>query len=166
MCMKYVNTITNCFKSVSKENNCIVSFNAPFESIIATIKDGQSSINDFVVLTLVNILGTGDESKIVDNPLSNKKTIDFIIRLTKCDANEENRIGYDLDRFSINLADMDEKKQIDHACFEFFNYTRMTNVDHIPLQGGVGKYVIKVLIKDSEQEEYTIQSMTKLTIIE
>lgn len=163
--MKYVNATATCFKSVVIENNNIISFNAPFNSIKSTNNTDVLSIDNFAIVTQIDFLGTNNLSHISENPLEQKKTIDFIIRLTKCDKKEENRIGFDLDTFSINLADMYKKEQIDLACFGFLNYTRITNVDQLDLPGGTGKYVIKILVKTSNDNEYTIQSMTKLTIV-
>jgi len=94
-----------------------------------------------------------------------KFTIDFIIRLTKCNKLEEKRLGFDLDCFSINLKEMARCGQIENACFDFMNYTRITNIDQLDLPGESGKYVIKVLVKNSEDQTYTIQLMISLTIL-
>ena len=166
MCMKYINTTVTCFKSINIENNKIISFNAPFNNIKSTSDDkGKLLVDDFSVVTQIDFLGTNNFERKSENPLEQKKTIDFVIRLTKCNKDLEKRIGVDLDAFSINLNDMHEKKQVDFACFGFLNYTRITNVTQLDLQGGTGGYVIKVLVKDSESSDYTIQSMTKLTIL-
>lgn len=165
MCMKYINATATFFKSITIENNKIISFNAPFSSIKSTDEKSGLSIDDFAIVTQVDFLGTNNPSHVVENPLEQKKMIDFVIRLTKCDKLEEKRIGFDLDSFTINLAEMYEKEQVDLACFGFLNYTRITNVDHLDLPGGTGKYVVKVLAKDSGGKEYSIQSMTKLIIV-
>ena len=165
MCMKYINATAACFKLVSMDNNKIIAYNAPFNSIKSVEENNALFIDNFSIITQIDFLGTGNAENKMENPLEMKKTVDFIIRLTKCDALEENRLGRDLDCFSINLAEMYEKKQVDKACFDFFNYTRITNVDKLDLPKGIGKYVIKVLIKLSEDKEYTIQSMTKLIIM-
>ena len=163
MCMKYINATAACFKLVSMDNNKIIAYNAPFSNIKSVEENNALFIDNFSIITQIDFLGTGNAENKMENPLEMKKTVDFII--TKCDALEENRLGRDLDCFSINLAEMYEKKQVDKACFGFFNYTRITNVDKLDLPKGIGKYVIKVLIKLSEDREYTIQSMTKLIIM-
>ena len=76
-----------------------------------------------------------------------KKKLDFIIRLTKCSPDENQRIGCDLDTFSIDLNDMYEKRQVNQACFGFFNYTRNTKVDKLKLPGGSGNMLLKYLSK-------------------
>lgn len=165
MCMKYVNANVNCFKSIDMDNNRILSYNAPFESIKSTNDSETLLVNNFTLVTQINFLGTNNPEHLVENPLEQRRTIDFIIRLTKCTKIEENRIGFDLDSFSINLSDMTEQEEINLACFGFLNYTRITNINQLDIPGGLGKYVIKVLIKDSDESEYSIQSMSKLTIM-
>ena len=60
---------------------------------------------------------------------------------------------------------MYETDQVCKACFDFLNYTRTTKIDKIELPGGSGKYVIKILIKDSEDQNYTIQTMSQLVVV-
>lgn len=165
MCMKYINTTATCFKLVTMDNNKIIAYNAPFNSIKSIEENNELFLDKFSIVTQIDFLGTSSPEHKADNPLEMKKRIDFIIRLTKCDPIIENRLGRDLDCFTINLAEMYEKDQVDKACFDFLNYTRITNIDKIDLPRGTGKYVIKVLIKNSEDKEYSIQSMTKLLII-
>lgn len=164
MCMKYVNASAKCFKSITIAGNSVVSYDIPFTSI--RHDDGVSmSIGKFSVVTNIDFLGTANEEHKSENPLESRKTLDFIIRLTKCDTEKEKRLGYDLDSFSINLSDMYDNNQVSMACFGFLNYTRTTNIDRIALPGGTGKYVIKILIKDSLEDDYTIQSMSQLVIL-
>ena len=165
MCKKYINATAACFKSVTIENDKIISFNAPFNSIQSTTNAGLLAVDNFSVITQIDFLGTNDKTHANLNPLVQRKTIDFIIRLTKCNKSEEKRLGFDLDNFSIDLEEMSKRGQIENACFDFMNYTRITNIDQLDLPGGAGKYVIKVLVKDSEEPTYTIQSMTSLTIL-
>lgn len=164
MCMRFVNAATICYKNVIIENSNIVSFDAPFSSIQSTNSGHSKVIGNFSMVTKIDFLGTENQEHKSQNPLEMKKKIDFIIRLTKCDYLEENRIGYDIDKFTIDLNDMYEKGQVDTACFDYFNYTRITNIEKLDLPGGAGKYVIKILIKNSEDSEYSIQSMTKLMV--
>ncbi len=165
MCMKYVNANVTCFKSVVMDGDKIVSFNAPFEIIKSTNANDTLFIEDFSLVTQIDFLGTSDVNHMKDSSLEQKKTIDFIVRLTKCTRDEKDRIGFDLDSFSINLSDMYENNKVNTACFDFLNYTQITNVKRLNLPGGNGKYVIKVLIKDCDESEYSIQSMTQLTIM-
>lgn len=165
MCKKYINATTSCYKSTTILNNAIHSMNAPFRSIKSRSEDNTLCIDDFVVLTEISFIGTKNKENEFDNPLEQDKKVDFIIRLTKCDKEFENRIGLDLDKFTIDLKEIREKNQVNKACFDFYNYTRIINTGIIKLQGGTGKYVIKVLVKYAEDNDYSIQSIAPLTVL-
>uniref|UniRef100_UPI0040575765 hypothetical protein n=1 Tax=Agathobacter sp. TaxID=2021311 RepID=UPI0040575765 len=160
--MKYLNATVSCYKSITTEQTNIVSFNAPFNSIKAQNNDTSLQINDFSIVTQINFVGTNNDARKKDNPLEQQATIDFIIRLTKCSKTPQ---GYDLDSFSINLKEMYEQHQVEHACFDFLNYTRITNINQILLQEGTGRYVIKILVKKSTEKEFSIQSISQLVIL-
>lgn len=165
MCMKYINASVRLFNSVTVVENNVMSYNIPFTSIRHDNNEKGIAINKFSIITNIDFLGTNNAEHTSENPLANKKTLDFIIRLTKCSNDEKQRIGYDLDCFSINLEEMYKLEQVNKACFDFLNYTRTTKVDSLELPAGTGKYVVKVLIKDSEESEYTIQTMTQLIVV-
>lgn len=165
--MKYINAVASCYKSISNDKDSILSFNAPFEVMKAVTDEDGLSTDDFTIVTQLNFLGTSKEKHIEENPLEQGKTLDFIIRLTKCDKSEENRLGFDVDKFSIDLNEMKKKKLAEMACFGFLNYTRMTKIDKLSLPAGQGKYVIKILVKYAEDNDskYQIQAMSGLTIL-
>lgn len=163
MCKKYVNASARCYKSITLINNNIISHNIPFEGIRHDENINGISINNFFIMTNIDFLGTNNEEHKNENPLESKRTLDFIIRITTCD-NKQN-IGYDIDSFSVDLREMRKTNQINRACFDFLNYTRTTKIDNLDLPGGTGKYVIKVLVKDSEEKDYTIQTMSQLMIV-
>lgn len=165
MCVKYVNASARCFKSITSKENNVMSYDIPFVSIRSNNDENGVYINDFVIVTSIDFLGTNNEDNKKENLLENKKIVDFIIRLTKCSSKEEERIGYDLEEFSINLEEMYEKNKVNTACYDFLNYTRTTNVEKLYLPGGLGKYVIKVLIKDSEDTKYSIQTISQLMVL-
>lgn len=165
MCMKYINANAMCFKSVIIENNQIVSFTAPFNAMKSVSDEEGIFTDDFAIVTQIDVLGTNTPKNKAENPLENGKKLDFKIRLTKIDKIDENRLGFDVDNFSIDLAEMKENNRTEKACFEFFNYMRMTQIDKLHLPAGPGRYVIKVLVKYAEDEYYQIQSMTGLSIL-
>lgn len=165
MCMKYVNASARCYKSITSIENNVMSYDIPFISIMHDNDTAGVAISKFAIVTNIDFLGTNNENHKCNNPLENKRTLDFIIRLTKCSIEENERIGYDLDSFSINLAEMYKTNQVNKACFDFLNYTRTTKIDKLELPGGVGKYVIKILVKDSEEKDYTIQAMSQLIVV-
>ena len=136
MCMKYINAIATCYSSISTVDNHITSLNAPLYQLEVEDKNNPY-ISDFSIVTRLNFLGTSRAVNEADNILLNGESVDLIIRLTKCDKEENKRLGYDIDNFSIDLSKVDK----DVACFEFYNYMRITNVKKISLPAGLGKYV-------------------------
>ena len=164
MCMKYINATTYCYESVVSLDEKPVSFNHPFNGVVATKHaDGSFSIGGFKIVTQMSLLGTNTEENKSTNIIEQKGRLDAIIRLTKCDPNEKNQLGSDLDSFSIDVQKM--ASQIDVACYQFMNYTRITEVSGIDLVAGIGNYVIKVLVKNADDSEYTIQTMSRLKVI-
>ena len=87
--------------------------------------------------------------------IESKRNIDVIIRITKLSKEENDRLGFDVDRFTIDISDI----QIDLACFHYSNYNRITPIEKLSLPKGIGSYVIKVLTKFEDQENYSVQSM-------
>ena len=160
MCMKYVNATVCCYKSIIDVNKKIVSYNLPFDTIDA--EDKRPAICDFQIVTQISIRGTLNEHEIPYNPIEQKKKLEFVVRITKCDADESKRQGADLDRFVVDL----EKEKIQMACFGFLNYNQITYVNRLKLPYGLGKYVIKVLVKESgkSDDDLSIQSMYGITV--
>lgn len=160
MCMKYVNAVACCYKSIEEVNKTIVSYKYPFDTI--DVEDKEPAICDFYIITNISIRGTLNEKEKLDNPIEQKKKLEFVIRITKCDSDPDKRQGADLDRFVVDLG----KENIQNACFGFMNYNRFTYVKHLPLPYGIGKYVIKVLIKEVGQsdDDLAIQSLYGLNV--
>lgn len=96
-------------------------------------------------------------------------TMDFIIRLTKCAQDPKKRVYMDLDCFSVDLSQAKNEKLASQACFDFYNFTRITRMDetkrHILLKEGkalTGKYVLKlIIVKDGKE---IVQSITALDV--
>ena len=165
MCMKYLNVTVECYQSVLKSENGIVSLNVPLDKIV--VKENQEgifSIGGFAVVTHVNMLGTNRSENKEKSTLEKKEKLEVVVRLTRCDKDERKQIGIDLDKFVIDPYSQENQKNIHRACFPYFNYKRVTEVDNIVLPLGKGIYVIKVLVKESVQNQPTIQSMTYLSI--
>lgn len=165
MCKKYVNVSARCYKSVTSVDNSVMSYDIPFTSIRHDDDKNGVSVSKFTIVTTIDFLGTNNETHKTENPLESKRKLDFIIRLTKCSNDENKRIGYDLEKFSIDLEDIYKNDQVNKACFDYVNYTRITKIDKLGLPGGLGKYVIKILIKDAKEDDYTIQTMSPLTVV-
>lgn len=165
MCMKYLNATTCCYESVTLKGEKPISFNRPFNRIIATKQvDGTFAISGFSIVTQMSLLGTNTEANKAVNIIEQQGCIDVIIRLTKCDVDAEKQLARDLDIFKINIKEM--SNQIDRACYSFLNYTRITEISDVKLDAGIGNYVIKVLVKNEVDDNYTIQTMSSFQIIE
>lgn len=166
MCMKYVNAAVSCYQAVTMLDNSIVSISCPFDKITVDSNEDFISIGNFFVITHINLLGTNDEENKQYSVLETGENLAVIVRLTKCDIDENNQRYIDLDNFTIDLQDNENRKNIHKACFSYFNYKRVTKIEPIKLPLGTGTYVIKVLVKKASQEEnYTIQSMSHLSVI-
>lgn len=166
MCMKYVNATTGCYNSITKLEDNIVSFNTPLNTLIAKETPDGTIIGDFFVVTHLNFLGTDNEKNKMKNILESRESVNIIIRLTKCDQDPKKRLGFDLDTFTIDFKEEDEKGRIDTACFDYYNHIRITDVKKLSLPEKTGNYVLKVLIKkvsDSE-EKTTIQAMSHIFV--
>lgn len=164
MCMKYVNVCTSCYESLSTIDERIISFNAPLNSVESRYENGKILTDSFIIVTQIGFLGTSSEEHKAENVLCSRDKIDVIIRLTKRDKDIANRVGLDIDSFSIDLQEVESENLIDAACFEYYSYTRITNVKKIELPVGAGTYVLKVLLKKQNENMFTIQSMNTLVI--
>ena len=165
MCMKYVNVTVDCYQSVIKlDNNSILSLNGPCDAVKFKKIGDRSYIGGFFVVTHVNLLGTNKEENKDKSLLERKGKLEVTVRLTRCDKVEDRQIGFDLDKFVVDPYSDENKNNIHKACFPYFNYKRVTQVNNVELPLGEGTYVIKVLVRDLSEERQTIQAMTYLRI--
>lgn len=176
MCMKYINAIVTPYASaLSTPEGAIVTLHAPLGAVrCRDIKDGKAALEDFAVVTDLNFLGTTDEAHKKENPLEQGKKIGFIIRLTKCSSEVEGRKYVDLDSFVIDLAEVKDKGWANKACFDYYNYTRLTKIPEdirwIPVDNEgrpmTGSYVLKVIVEEiGEGGKQSVQAMCPLQII-
>lgn len=161
MCKKYINSTLSFFKSITMENQKILALNAPIDVVPIIEKNNKSYIDEFIILIQTNIL---ENSKQINNPITDDEQLDFIVRLTKCSKNKNERLGYDLNKFTINIKELKDNNMLDKACFRFYNETRSITVSDIPLDVEEGDFVIKLLVKGKNDDDYSIQSMRKIRI--
>lgn len=165
MCMKYLNSTVGCYKSVTMVDDNIVSLNVPFDRMVASkANEDQVSIGEFYVVTKFNMLGTNKEENKHLSTLEKREKLHVKVRLTKCDKDENNQRYIDLDDFVIDLDEEENKRNIHKACFPYFNYRRITRVETLNLPLGCGPYVIKILVKESADDKYTVQAMNYLLV--
>lgn len=164
MCMKYININTACYESLSTIDERIISFNAPLNSVGTKYENDMLITDGFIIVTQIGFLGTNNKEHVAENVLLSRDKVDIIIRLTKRSPDVERRVGLDIDTFTIDLREAEAEQQINEACFEYYNYTRITNIKKIELPVGPGTYILKVLLKRPSDSAFTIQSMNTLTI--
>ena len=165
--MKYVNVTTRCYNSTIQNNQeNVISFIEPFDSIYLSEDNGHYFIRDFSIQTEISVLGTNKKENEKENPISRGDKLHFTLRLTKCDRIEENRLGIDLDEFEIDLKELKEKGELSQACYLFYNRMRVSVIQEIELPFEGGKCVLKVLVRNTnDPKDDTIQSMSSFTII-
>lgn len=163
MCMKYVNVNVQCFDL----NPLRLGGNNVLSSLVDTIhctqqkKNNKYKLENFSIIVFVNVRGTGKGNN-PDNPVDGRKNLDFKVRLTKLSKNVETQTSYDLHSFKMDLS----KSEIRHkACFEYCEAIEAINVSGLLLDDP-GKYVIKILVKDSETQLYDVQLVHPIDIQE
>lgn len=160
MCMKYVNINAQCF------DNSVSQYwfgNGALSSFVRSIKCSEESegvyrVDKFGIALFINIRGS--ESDKLHNPLEQKKKLDFKVRLTRLSKDVKEQLSYDLTSFSIDLSD---ENLIQKACFPYVDLIKTVNVNNLELQSA-GDYVIKVLVKEADEDLYDIQITHQLSI--
>lgn len=169
MCMLYVNAALGLYADVRYDaHGNTESLVNMFDSLeVAASSDGQPVLPGFKIVTRICILGSNRNE---ENILRRRGKLAFKVRLTKCDPEPENQLGRDLAAFLVDLSDPELSRAICRACFDYLNYTQVTNVTSLKLAPGPGKYVLKLLIAEQKgsqtpaDEEFTVQSMYPLTV--
>lgn len=162
MCMKYVNANVQCFNNSSSQlwfgNGGLSSF---IKSVNCVKRDnGRYQVEKFGIAIFVNIRGSENDKQ--NNPLEQKKVLEFKIRLTKTSTQKDRQLSYDLASFTINLSDRD---LIQTACFDYIDLIKVVNVNELELEA-TGDYVIKVLVREQGEDFYDIQMTHSLIVNE
>ena len=156
MCMKFVNVNVQCVEA-PKLNllvpNCMGSL---VRSVKAERNGDLYSLGGFSIYTFVNVRGTQDKTN-RDNPFNRTNKLCFKVRLTKLDPDKSKQISYDLRDFDVSLSN------VQTACFDFVEHIEVIEVNKLFLKDK-GDYVVKILVKDYEEEKYDIQMVHRLSI--
>lgn len=169
MCMMYVNATLGLYGSVRYDSRGNTdSLLNMFDGLdVETDDAGLPILPNCRVVTRICILGSNRNE---ENILRRRAKLAFKVRLTKCDTDPERQLGRDLDEFLVDLGDPKLKDAISVACFEYLNYTQVTEVASLKLEPGLGKYVLKLLIAEQKEgqelseEDFTVQSMYSLSV--
>lgn len=162
MCTQYLNANVVLFKSVTKNNNDIVGFYEPFDCITTDTCNGVLEIGEFNIITYITLLESSNRK--AGNVLDKREKLEVKLRLTKCTKDETERLSIDLDDFTIDTKNSNDI--IIDACVPYLNYKRITHIGSITLDinNPKGSYVIKVLVRTSSDDKYTVQSIQHLQI--
>ena len=110
---------------------------------------------------MFDLLGTTKQEEQATNIVNGKQSIDVLIRMTKISKNTEKQFTWDVSKFTINP----DIESIHEACVPFINITRAVNINKLYLnEDYVGKYAVKVLMKNPNEELWTLQSVSQLII--
>lgn len=160
MCMRYINTNVQCFDSISKGLLGHIGFSSLLNTVGAKECGEQFLVDTFNIVTFVNIRGSKNGDK-ADNPIDAKMKLEFCVRLTKLDREPDKQLSYDIDKFYIDLSD---ESQLKKSCFVYSERIEITEVKEL-LLNSKGNYVVKILVKQQNDEKYQVQ-MTHPLVIE
>jgi hypothetical protein len=136
MDMRFLNTNVQCFKEVKNNRLCEI-----IREIPSVRTENGFAIGKFFVAIFVN--GRGSAGK-----------LDFKIRLTKLENNTNKQKSKDLKDFSINFKN-------DNIIVDQVNIAEVQCFD-VPKKG---EYLIKVLVKEKDEEKYHINSLHVIKIV-
>lgn len=165
--MKYVNaTIQLCASVKLDERGIVTSCSHPFDTLkVDRMENGELKAIDFHIITRLNLMETKKEDPPEANLLreiNRGKNYEVLIRITKCDANPENRLSIDLGKLQLTKESL-SGHIVTSACCDFVNMVYVTSVKNLDLTLGTGTYVIKVVIR---QEKLGVPEEDNLPIVQ
>lgn len=125
------------------------------DSVYSSVDNGDFLVDNFKILVFTNIRGTRDGNNL-KNVLDMKKQLDVKIRLTSINDN----LSYDLKDFVIDLSD---KSKLQDVGIKYFEQIDIIEVKDLKLKSN-GDYIIKVLIKEKNDDLYDLHCIHKLII--
>lgn len=164
--MDSINATVDCYKSIkTTEYNskiAIISYNYPLNVLgcktYSIDRNNNISIitEDFYLVLRISILKS----------LLKKDKLEFIVRLTKCSSNPQNRLYVDLLNTVIDLKEEFAKGNIYGDTCEFYNTVEIAKIKNMKLITDEGDYLIRVLVRDATNPEnkFSVQSITNFYI--
>lgn len=152
MCMCNVNANSFFCKNIQKDNNGY-SFHGTFTSVEGIINGEECLLIDCYVVVLANILESTD-----DNPLD--KNIDCKLTLVSKQTGRATRIA----DFSLEPQNDIVKKNNTHQCKDFSSRRFLVHLENFVLNSSKGDYILKLWMKNKEDTDWKIQSMTLLNV--
>lgn len=161
MCISNVNATAELIKSITNENEQRV-FSMPFDTFL--LNSGECSIRNFHIMVNLTLMGTTNEENKRTNVVETNGILYVLIRLTRLSSDINNQLSVDLDRFSIDVSSSDIVKM--QACVPYVNYERLLKINELPLPESdpTGNYVLKVLVKTSQDTQWNVQSLSPVFV--
>lgn len=157
MCMPSVNAIVELYRVAGDENSPYQFFDT------FVISKTQKALYDFNMVVTINLMGTNNESKEAENIVNRNGIQYFLIRVVRYSETNEEVAYMDIDRFSVDTSASDVRRY--YAVVPYVNYKRTIHIDEMMLQDDpCGYYVIKVLTKADQDEQWNTQSMSPFYI--
>ena len=155
---KYINAIANI---VMEPVSLFPDEALIFVHTIRTDEEDPSKMHEFRCYCEVNVVGTidGDE----ENPIDNKKNLQFKVRVTKLSDIKEEQLCIDLFEFEIDCSD--EKLIEKDNYLKHINYRALIDVPSLKNIPCKGKYSLRVLVKENTDDKYEVQSTTVFNVI-
>lgn len=171
MASRYISANIVPYKNVVKAKGRILQLNGPLASINSVFKDGKIFLPKMDIVTDLTFMDTADEDYYDDNIIRNNKKVDVIIRMTKF-SNKTDSIYVDLDSFVIDIEQVRKDGKLSQANWEFYSYTRITELDEdvlLPFDKDnnimYGPYILKVITKEHDKDEpYRVQGVYELIV--
>lgn len=146
MCMKNININTITFSKSGNDVSAII----PFDSREGKSERGDTFIEDFNVLLLLNvILSSKDEDP--KQCIVKSQTYELVVRLTHIPSNN----AIDIFRDTLCLND----NNIHKICRPIYELKKIISISNLKLPMGNGQYAIKTYIKNATQNDWYLQNI-------
>ena len=162
--MLKINAVCRCYKELIYDaKGKIIAYEYPFDGIkVKKLKKGNFQVPEFYIVVDLCIKDKFEE----ENPIftdANEK-LDFEIRLTKCDMDEDKRNYFTILSFCITPTYLVDRGFSRQTSMDVVNYREIITVPKIDVDC-TGDYVLKVLYNDKDSK-LTAQCATPITFYE
>lgn len=172
----YVNAIITPYAKVilDGKTGAILSLTGPLNTLRTIVgRDGNACLQRFDTITDMTFLGTVGGVWVKDNPICCGRTIDVIIRLTRCSDKPEERVYIDLDCFSVDLAQARRDGKLSQGSMEFYSICRLSHFPELSIRlpsssdgPTFGLYELKVIVQERDTATpLTVQGISAVHII-
>lgn len=154
MCMKNLNITTLTFR---KLNNSISSMQV-FDTVVPEVVSNEVVLKDFNVLINTSVIIPRDPS--VEDSLTTVlqgETYEVLIRMNHLHSNS----GFVLDKYEFTLGE----DNIKNICRQIYETRKVVSIPDLHLESGIGRYAIKVFVKNKKDDKWFVQSIQTLRVV-